>query len=74
MLPRVPDPQEWVDANLRRAYRGTLPETLPDRLAALLTQLAAKTAPRPGPMRPPAPASRSRFTGLCPSLRRAQGR
>lgn len=45
MLPLPPDPSEMVGANLRRAYRGTPPDALPDRLVALLSLIAAQTAP-----------------------------
>lgn len=42
MQPLYPNPQDFVGANLRRAYRGTPPNTLPDELEDLLARLAAK--------------------------------
>lgn len=42
MQPLHPNPQDFVGANLRRAYRGTPPQTLPDRLEELMARLAAK--------------------------------
>jgi hypothetical protein len=44
MDPLYPGPFELVGANLRRAYRGTPPDALPERLATLLSQIAARTA------------------------------
>lgn len=61
MIPFSPDPTELVSANLRRAYRGTPPDGLPDRFATLLSLIAAKSAAPED--QPQSPASRAAPTG-----------
>ncbi len=48
MDPLYPGPLDLVSANLRRAYRGTPTDALPQRLATLLSRIAARTAPPTG--------------------------
>lgn len=58
MHPFPPPPPDTVSANLRRAYRGTLPAALPDDLARLLVRLAERTSPPATATRRPAPPAR----------------
>lgn len=62
MQPLHPNPQDFVGANLRRAYRGIPPNALPAHLDDLLQQLAARlAAPKPAP-RPAQRQERARAT------------